>query len=67
MHTMVVYLADLIDFYDFRVRHFADYLDYYHYYEVSDISVDPQEILTNMNSADGLWRPLKEVTNDVEF
>ena len=62
-----VYLADLIDFYDFRVRHFADYLDYYHYYEVSDISVDPQEILTNMNSADGQWRPLKEVTNDVEF
>ena len=59
-----VNLADLVNFYDWRTLQFANNLDYYNYYEVSDITVNPEDIYTNIS---GEWKPLKETSLDVEF
>ncbi|MDO4180186.1 MAG: PL29 family lyase N-terminal domain-containing protein [Bacteroidales bacterium] len=60
-----VYLADLVKFYDWRQYDFApNNLDYYNYYEVSDISVNPEDIMTDIN---GTMQPLKDTSLDVEF
>ena len=37
---------------------------YYNYYEVSDITVNPEDIYTNIS---GEWKPLKDTSLDVEF
>ena len=39
-------------------------MDYYNYYVVSDITVNPEDIYTNIS---GEWKPLKETSLDVEF
>ena len=57
-------LADLVNFYDWRTLQFAKNLDYYNYYVVSDITVNPEDIYTNIS---GEWKPLKDTSLDVEF
>ena len=59
-----VNLADLVNFYDWRTLQFANNLDYYNYYVVSDITVNPEDIYTNIS---GEWKPLKDTSLDVEF
>ena len=58
-------LATLVSFYDWRQYDFRpSNLDYYNYYGVSDISVDPQEIRTNIT---GKMTALKYASLDLEF
>ncbi|MBO4995801.1 MAG: hypothetical protein J6C78_07555, partial [Muribaculaceae bacterium] len=57
-------IASLVSFYDWRQYQFADHLNYYNYYEVSDISIDPKDIKTDIS---GTMLPLNQTSLDVEF
>ena len=59
-----VNVADLVKLTDWREREFTNYLSYYNYYEVTDMAIDVKEIKTNIS---GVMKPLKEVSNGVEF
>ena len=61
-----VNVAELVKLTDWREREFTDtkYLSYYNYYEVTDMAIDVKEIKTNIS---GVMKPLKEVSNGVEF
>lgn len=67
-----VSLFDLVEFYDWRsIGTVSDYVfrthrttDLYKYYNVDLITVDPQEIKTDLS---GKMLPLKEYSNGVEF
>ena len=71
-----VNVAELVKLTDWRERVFKDWapkdgateepshLSYYNYYEVTDMEIDVKEIKTNIS---GVMKPLKEVSNGVEF
>ena len=59
-----VNVAKLVKLTDWREREFTKYLSYYNYYEVTDMEIDVKEIKTNIS---GVMKPLKEVSNGVEF
>ena len=59
-----VNVAELVELTDWREREFIDNLSYYNYYEVTDMEIDVKEIKTNIS---GVMKPLKEVSNGVEF
>ena len=71
-----VNVAELVKLTDWRERVFKDWapkngateepshLSYYNYYEVTGMEIDVREIKTNIS---GVMKPLKEVSNGVEF
>ena len=59
-----VNVAGLVKLTDWREREFTKYLSYYNYYEVTDMEIDVKEIKTDIS---GVMKPLKEVSNGVEF
>lgn len=64
-------LADVLDFSDWRTQQFKNegYTNvwYYAFYGIQSVTVDVDNIMTNMNSADGSFRLLKNVAPEVSI
>lgn len=61
------YILDIVKLSDWRDFMFANNLSYFNYYQISDISVDENNIYTNMNQSNGAFVPLRNVTNKIKF
>ena len=69
------YVLDLVRLEDWRDRAFvSDHLDYFHYYEVENISIDTDQIRTNLNNPNltdesqaATWPLLNSISTAVGF
>ena len=62
------YILDLVQLTDWRDYEFAKNLSYFNYYEVQALTINTDDIQTNMNQADkDTFKRLKDVTDKINF
>ena len=62
------YILDLVQLTDWRDYEFAKNLSYFNYYEVKALTINTDDIQTNMNQADkNTFKRLKDVTDKIIF
>ena len=62
------YILDLVQLTDWRDYEFAKNLSYFNYYEVEALTINTDDIQTNMNQADkDTFKRLKDVTDKIIF